>query len=192
MSSLEEDQILFNPDDARKLFREVGVLFEGQVKRDFQQLIAFNRAITDERHGYLVEERAEIEGELKTINSELNALGKKRSEMLAFLSGTDSFGKYKQVSNELVTLRADITTLERQRGYVHRLQELRTEIRILTEERGHLQTEIEADVDAMSADKGSKFSAIRLLFQRDRRGRARPKGAAKRGRQSAGPSRLPG
>ena len=163
-ASLEENQILFKPEDARKLFAEAGILFDGQIKRDFQQLIAFNRAITDERHSYLVEERAEIETELKKINGELNTLGKKRSEMLAFLSGTDSFGKYKQVSNELVTLRSDITTLERQREFVHRLQELRTDIRVLTEERGHLQTEIEANVDAKSAGKVGRFSAIRLFF----------------------------
>ena len=162
--SLEEDQILFNPDEAQRLFEEAGVLFKGQIKKDFQQLIAFNRAITDERRGYLQEERAEVEAELKRINAELNTLGKKRSEMLSFLSGTDIFGKYKQVSDEMVTLRADITSLERQRGFLHRLQELRTEIRALTEERGHLQTQIEADVEKQNSDQNSLFSAIRVFF----------------------------
>jgi uncharacterized protein YydD (DUF2326 family) len=64
-------------------------------------LIAFNRAITDERYGYLVEERAEIETELKSINTELNTLGKKRSEMLAFLSGTTASGN---ISSSLTNL----------------------------------------------------------------------------------------
>ena len=41
-SSLEDDQILFNPDDAQRLFDEAGVLFQGQIKKDYQQLIAFN------------------------------------------------------------------------------------------------------------------------------------------------------
>lgn len=164
ITSLEEDQILFNPDEAQRLFEEAGVLFKGQIKKDFQQLIAFNRAITDERRGYLQEERAEVEAELKRINTELNTLGKKRSEMLSFLSGTDIFGKYKQVSDEMVTLRADITSLERQRGFLHRLQELRTEIRALTEERGHLQTQIEADVEKQNSDQNSLFSAIRVFF----------------------------
>ncbi|AKH68098.1 hypothetical protein IMCC21906_00405 [Spongiibacter sp. IMCC21906] len=135
---LEEDQILFNPEDAQRLFEEAGVLFKGQVKKDFQQLIAFNRAITDERRGYLQEERGEIEAELKCVSAELGALGKKRSDMLSFLSETDVFGKFRQVSDEMVTLRADITSLERQRGFLHRLQELRTDIRALTESRGHL------------------------------------------------------
>lgn len=164
LASLEEDQILFNPDEAQRLFDEAGVLFAGQIKKDFQQLIAFNRAITKERRGYLQEERAEVEAEIKRINTELNALGKKRSDMLSFLSGTDIFGKYKQISYEMVTLRADITSLERQRGFLHRLQELRTEIRTLTEERGHLQTQIEADVEKQNSDQNSLFSAIRLFF----------------------------
>lgn len=163
-ASLEEDQILFNPDEAQRLFEEAGILFTGQVKKDFQQLIAFNRAITDERRGYLLEEHAEIEVELKRINSELNILGRKRSDMLSFLSETDIFSRYRQVTDEVVTIRADITSLERQRGFLHRLQELRTDIRALTEARGHLQTQVEADVEKQNSDPQSLFSSIRLFF----------------------------
>ena len=164
LASLEDDQILFDPDEAERLFDEAGVLFKGQIKKDFQQLIAFNKAITEERRGYLQEERTEIETELKRVSSDLNSLGKKRSDMLSFLSGTDIFGKYKQVSNDMVTLRADIVSLERQRSFLHRLQELRTDIRVLTEERGHLQTQIEADVETQNSDQRSLFSSIRLFF----------------------------
>lgn len=163
-ASLQEDQILFSPDEAQRLFSEAGVFFQGQIKKDYQQLIAFNRAITEERRGYLQEEFAEIEGELKRVNSELNALGRKRSEMLSFLSGTDVFSKYKHLSDEMVTLRADITLLEHQRGHLHRLQELRTEIRSLTEECSHLQAQIEADVEKQNSDQHSLFSTIRVFF----------------------------
>lgn len=163
-ASLEENQILFNPDEAQRLFQEAGVLFDGQIKKDFEQLIDFNRAITDERRNYLQEERAEIDARLKIINAELSDLGQKRSDMLAFLSCTDVFGKYRQVSDEIVTLRSDITTLERQRGFVYRLQELRSEIRLLEEELGHLQSLIEADVEQQNANPNSLFSVIRVFF----------------------------
>jgi uncharacterized protein YydD (DUF2326 family) len=164
LSSLEDEQILFNPEEAERLFQEVGVLFKDQIKKDFQQLISFNRAITDERRGYLQEERAEIEAELKHINADLNTLGKQRSDSLSFLSGTDMFNKYKQVSNDMITLRADISFLEKQRGFLHRLQELRTEIRGLLEDRGRLQTQIEDDVEQQNSDKASLFSTIRVYF----------------------------
>ncbi len=162
--SLEEDQILFKPDEAQRLFEEAGVLFPDHIKRDFQQLISFNRAITEERRGYLKEELDEIETELKRANSELNVLGKRRSDTLAFLSSTDVFDKYKQVSDEMVTLRADITSLERQRALLHRLQELRTKIRTLTDEKARLQTQIETEVEQQNADKTNLFSSIRLFF----------------------------
>lgn len=164
LASLEDDQILFDPDEAQKLFAEVGVLFKDQIKKDFKQLISFNRAITDERRAYLQEDRAEIEAELKRINSELNTLGKRRSDMLAFLSSTDVFAKYKQLSDEMVVLRADITSLERQRGYLSRLQELRATIRTLKDELQQLQTQIESDVERQNADSKSLFSTIRLFF----------------------------
>jgi uncharacterized protein YydD (DUF2326 family) len=164
LDTLEDDQIIFDPDDAQRIFEEAGVLFQGQIKRDFQQLIAFNRAITDERRGYLQGQRAEVEERLKHINADLNKLGKQRSASLAFLSGTDVFEKYKQVTNELITLRADITSFERQRDSLHRLQTLRSEIRSLSEECKQLQGQIELDVEQKNSDRSSMFSNIRLYF----------------------------
>jgi uncharacterized protein YydD (DUF2326 family) len=163
-NSLGEGQILFNPDEAQRLFGEAGVLFHGQIKKDFEQLIAFNRAITDERRTYLLEEFAEIEDRLKAISAELNDLGKKRSDMLSFLSGADVFEKYKQLSGEMVVLRADIAFLENQRKGLRRLQELRTEIRALAKECGHLQAQVESDVERKNTDRYSLFSAIRIHF----------------------------
>jgi uncharacterized protein YydD (DUF2326 family) len=164
IASLDEDQSLFDPEDARAIFEEAGVLFAGQLKKDYQQLLAFNKAILEERRGYLVEERLDIEAELSIINTELDTNGKRRSEMLSFLSATDSIAKYKRFSNEMVALRTDIETLERRREFIHRLQQLRTEIRTLTAEKTHLQAVIESNVEAKSADKDSLFSFIRLYF----------------------------
>ena len=163
-TSLEEHQILFDPDDAQRLFHEAGVVFGGQIKKDFEQLIAFNRAITDERKTYLEEERGEIDTRLKDVKTELTGLGKKRSDSLSYLSETDVFAKFRQISNELVTLKTDIATLERQKEFLHRLQGLRADIRKLTDERGKLQAQIEADVEAQNSENTSLFSRIRLFF----------------------------
>jgi uncharacterized protein YydD (DUF2326 family) len=163
-AALEEEQILFDPDEAERLFKESGVFFEGQIKRDFQQLIAFNRAITVERRAYLGDERNEIDAEIKKINSELNDLGKRHSEILSFVSSADSFKKYKQFSNEIVNLKADIAFLERQRVYLQRLQELRKRIRAAEDEIIRLQALIEEDVEKQNSTPDSLFSSIRLFF----------------------------
>lgn len=163
-TSLEEDDVLFNPEQAEKLFAEVGVTFPGQLKKDYQQLIAFNRAISDERRHYLTEERTELDSRLKRVATELNELGKRRSELLSFLKDSETFKKYRQVSEELVALKADILSLERQRGFLHRLQEMRSQIRQLTEEKSQLQAKVERDVEAQNANGASLFSSIRVFF----------------------------
>ncbi|MGC1657437.1 MAG: DUF2326 domain-containing protein [Candidatus Acidiferrales bacterium] len=84
--------------------------------------------------------------------------------MLAFLSDTDIFNKYKQVSAEMVGLRADIASLEKQRGFLTRLQRLRTNIRTVEEERNEIQVQIEANVEQQNSDSKSLFSTIRLFF----------------------------
>ncbi|MBF0467122.1 MAG: DUF2326 domain-containing protein, partial [Nitrospirae bacterium] len=165
-SSLEEQRILFNPEEAKILFEEVGVFFQGQIKRDFEQLIKFNRAITEERRSYLLEERNEIDAQLKVIDSQLNEFGKKRSDTLSFLSDTDAFSKYKQLTNELVILKAEIENLEDKRKKLHRLHELRKEIRTLDSEKKQLQTLIEEDVAKLNSDKGALFDKIRILFNK--------------------------
>ncbi|WP_244464904.1 DUF2326 domain-containing protein [Candidatus Filomicrobium marinum] len=163
VASLEEDAIMFNPDEAAKLFQEAGILFHGQIKRDYEQLIAFNRAITDERRQYLIEERNDIDTDLKRITAELNSLGKLRSETLSFLTSADVFAKYKRASDELATLKAEILDLNRQRDLLLRLQLLATEIRRLSDEIAQLRQEIDADVNNQH-NPDTLFSRIRLLF----------------------------
>ena len=163
-TSLEEDQVLFSPDEAEKLFAEAGLTFPGQLKKDYVQLIAFNRAISDERRQYLEEERVELDSRLKSVAGEINELGKRRSEFLGFLRDDDVFTKYRKASDEMVALKADIVSLERQRGFLHRLQEMRSQIRQLADEKNRTQTKVEGDVEQQNADSKSLFSVIRVFF----------------------------
>ena len=164
VAALDDGQPTFNPGDAESLFAEVGVQFPGQIKKDFEQLIAFNRAISDERRVYLDEERTEIDARLVSIEAELAALGQQRREALAFLGETDIFNKYRAQADELVTLRADLTDLERRRTYLQRLQTLRGEVRDLEADKGKLQSAVEKDVERRNSDPNSLFSEIRVFF----------------------------
>ena len=126
-------------------------------------MIAFNRAITDERGQYLIKEKDDIDQEVKLINAELNVLGKKRSDALSFLTNTDVFAKYKQASDEMATLKADILALQRQRDLLLQQQTLSIEIRRLNDEVEELRQEIDADVTRQHEPE-TLFSHIRLLF----------------------------
>lgn len=163
-AALKQEKLLFNSEDASSLFEEAGVLFEGQIKKDFDQLIKFNRAITKERNEYLKEEKKEIDTELEVIESQLNTLSKARSDRLHNLGETDVFERFKQATNELVQLEADVegyTRLQR------RLREIESEQSLLEElenQERQIQAAINADVRVQNENTESLFAKIRLNF----------------------------
>lgn len=163
-ASLQDEQILFDPAAAQTLFAESRIVFEGQVKRDFEQLISFNRAITEERRKYLTEELRELEVEVATIEEELAKLGQMRAEALRFLSDSGVLDKYRSATKSLAVVEAEVISLRRQRDGLDRLKQLRSEERQIAGDARRLQESIEEDVESQSSNQESVFSAIRLFF----------------------------
>lgn len=162
--SLKEDSILFSPEQATELFSEVGIAFEGQLKRDLEQLVKFNRAISDERRAYLLEEREEAAARLEAIRPELQDLQTQRARLFEFLEGTDTIAKYKELSNRIIEIRADISSLARQRDSLTQMVHLRQEQRQVRERKNQLQTAIELDVQAQNENAGSRYREIQRYF----------------------------
>lgn len=162
--SIEENKAKFSVEDVSALFGELNIVFAGQIKKDFAQLVEFNKAITSERRKYLREELAELEEELHSVNDELSQSNQRRSGALRLLGNTDAFEKYRQETANLVQLKADIESLERTKETLHRLQATRIEIRSIKDTLNSLHTRIESDVEEKNSDKDSIFSMIRLYF----------------------------
>lgn len=162
--SLNEDSVLFSPAQTEKLFAEAGVAFAGQLKKDLSQLVEFNRAISQERREYLLAERSEVEDRLRLIAPELDALQQERSRLFNFLEGSDTIEKYKEVSNQVVNVRADIASLDRQRTALNKITHLRQEKREVQERKNQLQTAIEQDVQLQSETPSNRYREIQQYF----------------------------
>ncbi|PPK53553.1 uncharacterized protein YydD (DUF2326 family) [Marinobacter persicus] len=162
--SIKDNSILFDTEQARKLFEEAGVFFKDQIKKDFDQLIEFNKSITEERRSYLEEDLKEINDELDVIKAQIDNFAAERSKNLKFIKEVDVFEKYKSISKDLVRIKADIETLERQRDNLKRLQELRSELRNIKSHLSEVQEEIENNVDTINSAPNSRFSKVREHF----------------------------
>lgn len=163
-ASLKEDTVSFDPDKAKKLFDEVGVHFPDKVKIDFDKLIAFNKAITDERRQYLKEELAASKVELGNISRKLSGLNKDRSETLAFLKSEDIFTKYKELSAEISKVNADVAVLKKQQDVLNNIQGKREELRRLHAENSDLRSLAERHVRSVSQDPESLLATTRAYF----------------------------
>jgi uncharacterized protein YydD (DUF2326 family) len=162
--ALKEDKITFDPNKAKALFEEADILFPDQLKADFEQLIAFNRAITDERRQYLREELQETTEELSTIRRDLTFLNAKRKFALNFLRSEDIFEKYKEVSAEIARLNSEINFLKKQQEFLSNIQGKREELRQLKSDYATQQGIVERHVRTVNQDKESLLAETRRHF----------------------------
>ncbi|WP_222127603.1 hypothetical protein, partial [Brevibacterium casei] len=113
---------------------------------------------------YLLEQRTETEERLQALTPELESLQRERARLFEFLDGSDTIEKYKEVSNQVISIRADIASLDRQREALSQIVHLRQEKRQVQERRNHLQTAIEQDVLVQSETAGNRYREIQQYF----------------------------
>ncbi|MDO4537883.1 MAG: DUF2326 domain-containing protein [Coriobacteriales bacterium] len=163
--SLNREQILYDDGEAERLFAEVGIHFEGQVRKDFRQLVDFNKAITAERRKYLAKDLEATQRKLDEVNEQLEELDLQRSRRLRQLEIANAMEKYKEQSDNLIELKASIGVLETQRDNAERLEEARRELAAIKANKARLSEEmIDAANQAIARDSGSLFLDLRKRF----------------------------
>jgi len=162
-TSLNKHSISFNPDEAKELFSEAGLLFDGQIKKTYDELIQFNKEITAERKNYLKKELAESKEDLKNINKEIESENSNRSKALAFLKDSGSIEKYKILSNKLIQLEAEILALKSKEVRLIEYNETKAKVTDIKSKIDTNKSLIEQNVKSTKR-KDSKYSQIRLHF----------------------------
>jgi uncharacterized protein YydD (DUF2326 family) len=158
--SLEQHTILFDPKSATQLFEEAGQVFPEQLHKTYDDLIRFNRAISDERRGYLAEELKALEIESQALEARLSDLNQRRKQALAFLRDTDSMHKYRRLNQTLVGIRTEIERLTSQRDAYLRLRDKDRKRIHLQAQRDQIRQQLEDDIEAQARTVG-RYQTIR-------------------------------
>ena len=112
-NTLDDKKVNFKIAPTKKLFEEAGVLFDGQIKKSYEELLEFNRKITTERKQYVKVKVQELEKELYKISTTLEELNNSRAKRLAYLNKIGTFDKYKEVTAMLLSIKTEINDIER-------------------------------------------------------------------------------
>jgi len=141
----------FDLNDVELAFNETGLNFPGQLKKSYEDLVSFNRQVTQERNHALRARQKTLLQEEETLLVRKAFLDRDREQKLRILRDTDTFDKFKALQNGLAKERAQIVYLEEQRKKLELLADLGQQMREAERDRGRVVDEIKAMVARPSA-----------------------------------------
>lgn len=120
-------KMAFKIDDIQDVYEECKIHFPEQLKNSYEELVGFNKKLTQERNRALKKRRTELTELQEQIRQERVVEDKKRHQYSSILHGSDSLEKYKALQNNLSIQKADLTYLEGQFERLKSIQKLESE-----------------------------------------------------------------
>jgi uncharacterized protein YydD (DUF2326 family) len=136
----------FDLKEVELAFKETGIHFPGQLKKSYEDLVSFNRQVTQERNAALRTRQKSLAEEENQLLERKRMLDRDRELKLRILRDTDTFEKFKALQNNLARERAQIVYLEEQRKKLELVADLARQVREAERDRGRVVDEIKAMV----------------------------------------------
>jgi len=121
--SLASQHAEISMSDLERLFKEAQIFFEGQIKKEYSELIEFNESISAERTTYLQETLHNCHAELVDIEKNLSSLEKEKEDVLSYLTDKDTYTKFKAYQKELSKAEAEIDRMTEKLGLIDKSSE---------------------------------------------------------------------
>ncbi|WP_038881749.1 DUF2326 domain-containing protein [Vibrio jasicida] len=154
----------FNTDKTKKLFAEAGIMFGEQIKKSYDDLLDFNRKITAERTIFVKQQISDLEQQLLDVTNRLTELNAAKSSKVSFLTNTNAFEKYKEVSHRLLLVTTEINAIERKLDISERIKEVQTESRDISRRKDEVVERIRFDREAVIKSETSIYKSIKENF----------------------------
>jgi uncharacterized protein YydD (DUF2326 family) len=149
----------FDLAEVTEAFQEAQINFPSGLKKSYEELVAFNKKVTQERNAALRARRKVLTQQQQTLQTRKGDLDKQREAQLSFLRNTDTFEKFKELQKGLSRQRAQFVYLEEQRRLLDQVAETAREVREAERERGRVVDEIKAMV-ARPTPVFERFSSV--------------------------------
>ncbi|WP_445710921.1 DUF2326 domain-containing protein [Flavobacterium sp.] len=94
------------------LFEEVNLYYPQQLKKEYNDLINFQKSLTIERKKYLLETLTELKNEYSNLNSNIREIEYQKGDLLSLLTQKDSYHKFKEYQKKIIALEVDIERIK--------------------------------------------------------------------------------
>ena len=137
----------FDLDEVTEVFSEANINFPTELKRSYEDLVAFNRKVTQERNTALRARRKVLLQQESELQQRRGILDKQREDKLRIIRNADTFEKFKALQKELAVQRGQLVYLEEQLRLLEQVAATAREVREAQRDQGRAIDEMKAMVN---------------------------------------------
>ena len=144
-------------NEIKVLFDELNIYFPNELKKKYEDLINFQKAIISERKKYLSENLKDLKNELNIVNKKIKKFEKEKSNLLEILTQKDSYHKFKEYQKKLTSIEVEIELIKNKLKVIDRSLIIENEIE---EKKELVKTKIEELRVELNTRKHSNINKI--------------------------------
>jgi uncharacterized protein YydD (DUF2326 family) len=158
-----KNEFSFDLNKVKSLFEEVKIHFSDQLSKNYEELISFNRQISQERNAQIQQSLREKKQEEKNINDRLIDLNDQRAKFRDLIQDTSLFKRYEVYQKKLIVLERELTQFQSQLEAIVVMENKRSDIE---EKRKHELQDIQDEITRISENTVSceLYMSIRKTF----------------------------
>jgi uncharacterized protein YydD (DUF2326 family) len=111
-SSLSDINDDVDDKEINSLFEEVNLYYPQQLKKEYKDLINFQKSLTTERKKYLLENLDQLKIEYSTLNLNIKEIEYQKGDLLSLLTQKDSYYKFKEYQKKIIGLEVEIERIK--------------------------------------------------------------------------------
>lgn len=111
-SSLSEINDGIDDKEINSLFEDVNLYYPKQLKKEYEDLINFQKSLTTERKEYLTETLSLLKLDYTKINISIKEIESQKSDLLSLLTEKDSYFKFKEYQKKTIGIEVEIERIK--------------------------------------------------------------------------------
>lgn len=168
MASIENEKVS-SIEDVRRLYDSVGIQLPDSARNGFEKVEAFHESVIANRKLHLSQELERNKENLNSIEREILAHTRRRSEILASLKGKGAFSEFVDIQRRLANEEQKLSSLLAQRNALQKAENSKSELK---KEKINLKQRLDADLAVReSAVREAVLAvgeALNFLYETDR------------------------
>ena len=156
-SSLSEINNDIDDKQINSLFEDVNLYYPKQLKKEYDDLINFQKSLTTERKKYLSETLEILKLDYTVLNKSIKEIESQKTDLLSFLTEKDSYFKFKEYQKKTIGIEVEIERIKDKLKVIDRTLILENDI---NEKKETINDKISALKESLTERKHSNINRI--------------------------------